>query len=54
MSFAGVEDRMRVLSTGYQMYIPKPVEPAELTIGVVSFDERYAIPGAIYSGLRLH
>jgi PAS domain S-box-containing protein len=35
-AYAGVEDRMRALSSGYQIYIPKPVEPAELTRVVAS------------------
>jgi len=43
-AYAGVEDRMRVLSAGYQMHIPKPVEPAELTTVVGSLAERYAVP----------
>jgi PAS domain S-box-containing protein len=43
-AYAGVEDRMRVLSTGYQMHIPKPVEPAELTTVVANLAQRYAVP----------
>lgn len=35
-AYAGVEDRMRVLSAGYQMHLPKPVEPAELTTVVAN------------------
>jgi CheY-like chemotaxis protein len=46
-AYAGVEDRMRVLSAGYQMHIPKPVEPGELTTVVVSLAERYAVPVSI-------
>lgn len=46
-AYAGVEDRMRVLSSGYQMHIPKPVEPAELTTVVANLAERYAVPVAI-------
>ncbi len=46
-AYAGVEDRMRVLSAGYQMHIPKPVEPAELTTVVANLAERYAVPVAI-------
>ena len=46
-AFAGVEDRMRVLSAGYQMHIPKPVEPAELATVVASLAQRYAVPVAI-------
>jgi CheY-like chemotaxis protein len=41
-AYAGVEDRMRVLSAGYQIHIPKPVEPAELTTVVANLAERYA------------
>ena len=43
-AYAGVEDRMRILSAGYQMHIPKPVEPGELTTVVASLAERYAAP----------
>jgi CheY-like chemotaxis protein len=39
-AYAGVEDRMRALSAGYQMHIPKPVEPAELTTVVANLAER--------------
>jgi CheY-like chemotaxis protein len=46
-AYAGVEDRMRVLSAGYQMHIPKPVEPAELATVVANLAERYAVPVAI-------
>jgi len=43
-AYAGVEDRMRALSVGYQMHIPKPVEPARLTIVVASLAGRYSKP----------
>jgi PAS domain S-box-containing protein len=46
-AYAGVEDRMRILSAGYQMRISKPVEPAELTTVVASLAEPYATPMAI-------
>ena len=46
-AYAGVEDRTRVLSAGYQTHIPKPVEPAELATVVASLAERYAVPLAI-------
>ncbi len=46
-AYAGVEDRRRVLAAGYQMHIPKPVEPAELTTVVASLAKRYAVPVAI-------
>ena len=40
-AYAGVEHRIKVLSAGYQMHIPKPVEPAELATVVVSLAARY-------------
>jgi len=46
-AYAGIEDGMRLLSAGYQMHIPKPVEPAELAIVVGSIAHRYAKPLAI-------
>ena len=46
-AYAGVEDRRRVLSAGYQVHIPKPVEPAELTAVVVSLAKQYAMPVAL-------
>ena len=33
-AFARAEDRMRVFSEGFQMHIPKPVDPAELATAV--------------------
>jgi len=41
-AFAGIEDRKRVLSAGYQIHIPKPVEPAKLIFVVASLAEQYA------------
>jgi PAS domain S-box-containing protein len=35
-AFARVEDRMKALSAGYQMHVPKPIEPDELIAIVVS------------------
>jgi PAS domain S-box-containing protein len=46
-AYAGVEDRKRALSAGYQIHIPKPVEPAELTTIVASLAERYTLPPAL-------
>jgi signal transduction histidine kinase/ActR/RegA family two-component response regulator len=43
-AYAGVEDRMRVLSAGYQSHLPKPVEPIELTTVVAALAARYAVP----------
>jgi PAS domain S-box-containing protein len=34
-AYARVEDRLRVLSAGFQMHVPKPIEPSEL-IAIVS------------------
>lgn len=35
-AYARVEDRMKALSSGFQMHVPKPVEPAELAAVVAS------------------
>jgi PAS domain S-box-containing protein len=37
---ARTEDRMRALSSGYQMHVPKPVEPAELAVVIASLSRR--------------
>ena len=37
---ARAEDRMRALSSGYQMHVPKPVEPAELAVVIASLAGR--------------
>ncbi len=35
-AYVRVEDRMRVLASGFQMYVPKPAEPAELINAVIN------------------
>ncbi len=40
-AYAGVEDGRRAFSAGYQLHIPKPVEPAELTTAVANLAGRY-------------
>lgn len=42
-AYAEVEDRMRMLSAGYQSHLPKPVESIELTRGG-DLAARYAVP----------
>lgn len=39
-AYARVEDRMRVLRSGFQIHIPKPVEPAELVVVVANLAGR--------------
>jgi CheY-like chemotaxis protein len=39
-AFARSEDRTRAILAGYQMYLAKPVEPAELTAVVASLAGR--------------
>ncbi|HZS08495.1 MAG TPA: response regulator [Blastocatellia bacterium] len=39
-AYTRVEDRLRVLGAGFQMHIPKPVEPAELLAVVASLTGR--------------
>jgi CheY-like chemotaxis protein len=35
-AYAGAQDRMKVLQAGYQMHVPKPIQPAELAAVVAS------------------
>ena len=39
-AYGRVEDRLRTLSAGYSMHIPKPVDPAELVMVVASLVRR--------------
>jgi signal transduction histidine kinase/ActR/RegA family two-component response regulator len=39
-AYGRVEDRMRALSAGFQMHVAKPVEPAELTVVIMSLVRR--------------
>jgi signal transduction histidine kinase len=41
-AYARVEDRMNALSAGYNIHVPKPVEPAELAVVVASLVHRSA------------
>jgi PAS domain S-box-containing protein len=41
-AYAGARDRMRVLRSGYQIHVPKPVEPAELVAVVANLAGRHA------------
>jgi PAS domain S-box-containing protein len=43
-AYARVEDRMKALASGYQIHVPKPVEPAELITVLVSLVERPITP----------
>ena len=40
-AFARTQDRLRVLSSGFQMHVPKPVEPIELVTVVASIAKRF-------------
>ncbi|HSK74233.1 MAG TPA: PAS domain S-box protein [Pyrinomonadaceae bacterium] len=42
-AYARVEDRMRVLRAGFQIHLPKPVEPAELVAVVASLGGRHKV-----------
>ena len=46
-AYAGIEDRRRVLLAGYQLHLPKPVEPASLPSIVANLAERNPKPVAI-------
>ncbi|MGB7922223.1 MAG: ATP-binding protein [Pyrinomonadaceae bacterium] len=39
-AYAGAEDRLRALSAGYQIHLPKPVEPATLIAAVASLRKK--------------
>jgi PAS domain S-box-containing protein len=39
-AYARIQDRMRVLSAGYQMHVPKPIQPEELVTVVASLAKR--------------
>jgi CheY-like chemotaxis protein len=39
-AYARIEDRLRALAAGFNMHIPKPVEPAELTLVIASLTGR--------------
>jgi hypothetical protein len=39
-ALARTQDRLKVLSTGYQMDVPKPIEPIELAIVIASLTKR--------------
>lgn len=41
-AFARPEDRIRSIQAGYQMHLPKPVEPAELIAVIANLAGRYA------------
>jgi PAS domain S-box-containing protein len=41
-AYARAEDRMRVLQSGFQMHLAKPVDPAELIVAVASLVKRAA------------
>lgn len=36
-AYVGVKERTRVLENGFQMYVPKPVEPSELLSAIANF-----------------
>ncbi|MTJ47789.1 ATP-binding protein [Dolichospermum sp. UHCC 0259] len=39
-AYAGVEDRMRAIQAGFELHLPKPIEPAELATVVASLVKR--------------
>jgi CheY-like chemotaxis protein len=40
-AYARAEDRLRVLRSGFQIHVPKPVEPSELVAVVANLAGRY-------------
>jgi CheY-like chemotaxis protein len=51
-AFARGEDRGRALSEGYQLHVPKPVEPTELASVVASLSGRTPVPEVTQSDTR--
>jgi CheY-like chemotaxis protein len=45
-AYAKIEDRVRILAAGYQMYLSKPADPSELIAVVASLATRLHRPGA--------
>jgi len=41
-AYGRVEDRVRLLAAGYNMHVPKPVEPAELVAVIAALAHRSA------------
>ena len=41
-AYAGAEDRIRSLAAGFQMHLPKPIEPSELIVTIASLTGRLA------------
>ena len=42
-AYARMEGRMRVLRSGFQIHLPKPVEPAELVAAVANLTKRFSV-----------
>jgi CheY-like chemotaxis protein len=38
-AYVRIEDRTRALSAGFNMFVPKPVEPAELITAIANLAE---------------
>lgn len=49
-AYARTEDRLRALSAGFQIHVPKPVEPAELAAVVASLAWRTGVEGVVKKG----
>ena len=45
-AFGRAEDRLRALQAGFQMHVPKPVEPTELMVVIASLTGRAIKPSA--------
>jgi PAS domain S-box-containing protein len=51
-AYSRVEDRMKTLAAGFQMHLPKPVEPAELVAVIESLVGDHLLPRLESSSLR--
>jgi CheY-like chemotaxis protein len=43
-AYGRIEDRVRTLSAGYSMHVPKPIDPGELTTIIASVSRIFASP----------
>lgn len=48
------EDRVRALTAGFNIHVPKPVDPAELLVAIQSLTERSLKVGRSFDTQRLH
>ena len=43
-AYARAEDRVKVLESGFQMHLAKPIDPSELVVAVAALAKRLPYP----------